>query len=115
MSAPERWAIWGWSTVLSYTVELPTTASPVTHVSWSDGAAAFQPLAADAWWEEDGALHVTVPLRARTRIALSRGTCDLNADGTPDVFGTTPPPGVPDGNWRVYLDPAGHPFCLCWD
>jgi hypothetical protein len=16
--------------------------------------------------------------------------------------------------WRVYLDPAGHPFCLCW-
>jgi hypothetical protein len=24
----------------------------------------------------------------------------------------------PDGeeaNWRVYLDPAGHPFCLCWD
>ena len=17
--------------------------------------------------------------------------------------------------WRVYLDPAGHPFCLCWD
>ena len=22
----------------------------------------------------------------------------------------------PDGeHWRVYLDPAGHPFCLCWD
>jgi catechol 2,3-dioxygenase-like lactoylglutathione lyase family enzyme len=21
----------------------------------------------------------------------------------------------PGGNWRVYLDPAGHPFCLCWD
>lgn len=18
-------------------------------------------------------------------------------------------------NWRVYLDPVGHPFCLCWD
>lgn len=18
-------------------------------------------------------------------------------------------------DWRVYLDPAGHPFCLCWD
>ncbi|HEV7761894.1 MAG TPA: VOC family protein [Acidimicrobiales bacterium] len=18
-------------------------------------------------------------------------------------------------NWRVYLDPTGHPFCLCWD
>jgi catechol-2,3-dioxygenase len=22
----------------------------------------------------------------------------------------------PEGEaWRVYLDPAGHPFCLCWD
>jgi catechol-2,3-dioxygenase len=25
-------------------------------------------------------------------------------------------PGEDEGsNWRVYLDPAGHPFCLCWD
>jgi hypothetical protein len=25
-------------------------------------------------------------------------------------------PGVDnDENWRVYLDPVGHPFCLCWD
>jgi catechol-2,3-dioxygenase len=25
-------------------------------------------------------------------------------------------PGVDSGeNWRVYVDPAGHPFCLCWD
>jgi len=24
-------------------------------------------------------------------------------------------PSVPDGNWRVCLGPAGHPFCLCWD
>lgn len=23
-------------------------------------------------------------------------------------------PGA-DENWRVYLDPAGHPFCLVWD
>jgi hypothetical protein len=23
------------------------------------------------------------------------------------------PPEAAD--WRVYLDPAGHPFCLCWD
>lgn len=21
----------------------------------------------------------------------------------------------PGDNWRVYVDPAGHPFCLCWD
>jgi hypothetical protein len=20
-----------------------------------------------------------------------------------------------DGRFRVYLDPVGHPFCLCWD
>jgi catechol-2,3-dioxygenase len=25
-------------------------------------------------------------------------------------------PGADSGeSWRVYLDPAGHPFCLCWD
>jgi hypothetical protein len=25
-------------------------------------------------------------------------------------------PGEADGdNFRVYLDPVGHPFCLCWD
>lgn len=25
-------------------------------------------------------------------------------------------PGETDGeSFRVYLDPAGHPFCLCWD
>lgn len=33
------------------------------------------------------------------------------------ALGATKPeyqPGhQPDGNWRVYLDPAGHPFCLC--
>lgn len=25
-------------------------------------------------------------------------------------------PGIEESaNWRVYLDPVGHPFCLCWD
>ena len=25
-------------------------------------------------------------------------------------------PGLEENaNWRVYLDPVGHPFCLCWD
>lgn len=23
--------------------------------------------------------------------------------------------GDADDTWRVYLDPVGHPFCLCWD
>lgn len=35
------------------------------------------------------------------------------------ALGATKPelqPGVEaDENWRVYVDPAGHPFCLCWD
>lgn len=29
-------------------------------------------------------------------------------------LGATRLPGEGDG-WRVYADPAGHPFCLCWD
>jgi catechol-2,3-dioxygenase len=24
-------------------------------------------------------------------------------------------PAGDDGDFRVFLDPAGHPFCLCWD
>ena len=35
------------------------------------------------------------------------------------AIGATKPevqPGEADGDtFRVYLDPAGHPFCLCWD
>ncbi|HEY3503622.1 MAG TPA: VOC family protein [Actinocatenispora sp.] len=31
------------------------------------------------------------------------------------ALGATKPETQPGGNWRVYLDPAGHPFCLCWD
>lgn len=30
------------------------------------------------------------------------------------ALGATRLPGEGD-NWRVYADPAGHPFCLCWD
>lgn len=29
--------------------------------------------------------------------------------------GVQPGEAEEDGNFRVYLDPAGHPFCLCWD
>ncbi|MGI5213537.1 VOC family protein [Plantactinospora sp. CA-290183] len=29
-------------------------------------------------------------------------------------LGATRLPGEGEG-WRVYADPAGHPFCLCWD
>ncbi|GAB3971453.1 VOC family protein [Plantactinospora veratri] len=30
------------------------------------------------------------------------------------ALGATRLPGSGQG-WRVYADPAGHPFCLCWD
>jgi predicted enzyme related to lactoylglutathione lyase len=29
------------------------------------------------------------------------------------ALGATRHPVQPGGSWRVYLDPAGHPFCLC--
>jgi catechol-2,3-dioxygenase len=31
------------------------------------------------------------------------------------ALGATKHEVQPGDNWRVYLDPAGHPFCLCWD
>ena len=30
------------------------------------------------------------------------------------ALGATPLPSEEDG-FRVYADPAGHPFCLCWE
>jgi Glyoxalase-like domain len=37
-----------------------------------------------------------------------------SAERTALAIGATRLPG--DGaNWRVYADPAGKPFCLCWD
>jgi catechol-2,3-dioxygenase len=32
------------------------------------------------------------------------------------ALGATRPDRLQEGeNWRVYIDPVGHPFCLCWD
>ena len=31
------------------------------------------------------------------------------------ALGATKPDLQAGGNWRVYVDPVGHPFCLCWD
>lgn len=31
------------------------------------------------------------------------------------TMGATKPELQPGDNWRVYVDPAGHPFCFCWD
>ncbi|GAA4218590.1 VOC family protein [Actinocatenispora rupis] len=46
---------------------------------------------------------------------------DVPADGVDAAeekllaLGATKPETQPGGQWRVYLDPVGHPFCLCWD
>jgi predicted enzyme related to lactoylglutathione lyase len=48
-------------------------------------------------------LDVTVPLSglsAAEAAVLKLGATSLSAGGS---------------NWRVYADPAGKPFCLCWD
>ena len=46
-------------------------------------------------------LDVTVDdVEAAERAALAIGATRLPGDGV---------------NWRVYADPAGKPFCLCWD
>jgi len=31
------------------------------------------------------------------------------------ALGSTKHELQPGGNWRVYVDPVGYPFCLCWD
>jgi hypothetical protein len=39
-------------------------------------------------------------IEAAEPIALALGATKLPAEGE---------------NWRVYTDPVGKPFCLCWD
>jgi Glyoxalase-like domain len=65
------------------------------HVSpdWPDGTP--QQIHLDLWVEEPGPAHDLV---------MSLGATVLKEaadEPTPDTF-------------RVYADPAGHPFCLCW-
>ncbi len=31
------------------------------------------------------------------------------------ALGAGQPETQPGGRWKVFTDPAGHPFCLCWD
>ncbi|GAA2715268.1 VOC family protein [Micromonospora olivasterospora] len=46
-------------------------------------------------------LDVTVEdIEAAEKAALALGARRLPGEGT---------------GWRVYADPAGHPFCLCWE
>ncbi len=60
---------------------------------WPDGAP--QQVHLDLWVDDIDGAHTEV---------LALGATLLQDDTTPDE---------PDG-FRVYADPAGHPFCLCW-
>ncbi|MEU4620641.1 VOC family protein [Actinoplanes sp. NPDC023801] len=40
---------------------------------------------------------------------------DLDAAETVIDLGATRHPGQPGTSYRVFLDPAGHSFCLCLD
>jgi glyoxalase superfamily protein len=63
---------------------------------------------------------VTEPSAGKTRLHLDVTVDDVDAV-EPQVLalGATKhavQPGEAAGDtFRVYLDPAGHPFCLCWD
>jgi predicted enzyme related to lactoylglutathione lyase len=60
---------------------------------WPDGAA--QQIHMDLWVEDAAAAHAEVMALGATVLEEAKGGPD------PDDF-------------RVYADPAGHPFCLCW-
>ena len=62
---------------------------------WPDGMPQQQ-LHLDVWIDD---------LREGHEKAMSLGARLLKAADDPDA---------PDG-FQVYADPAGHPFCLCWD
>ena len=41
---------------------------------------------------------------------------DLDAGGSAVIqLGATKAAHQPGATVRIFLDPAGHPFCLCWD
>jgi catechol-2,3-dioxygenase len=54
-----------------------------------------------------GAQQFHVDIRVDDVDAAERRLLDLGATRVPDA--------VEDGEFRVYRDPAGHPFCLVWD
>ena len=64
------------------------------------------PLVLETWWPDPAYpqqfhLDVTVDdIDAAEAAVLKLGATSLSSGGV---------------NWRVYADPAGKPFCLCWD
>ncbi|HEV7652053.1 MAG TPA: VOC family protein [Actinophytocola sp.] len=54
-----------------------------------------------------GAQQFHVDIRVGDVDVAERQVLDLGATRVPDAH--------EDGRFRVYRDPAGHPFCLVWD
>lgn len=81
-------------------------------LSWGPGAAriAFQlaPNHVPPTWPNEG-----VPQQLHLDLTVD----DIDVAEPAVLEAGARPTGKPDGddeNWRVYLDPAGHPFCLVW-
>lgn len=60
------------------------------------------------WPSPDRPAQLHLDLTVEDVDRAEREVLALGATRTPDQ------PGAKE-NWRVFLDPAGHPFCLCWD
>jgi Glyoxalase-like domain len=54
------------------------------------------------------------PQQFHLDLHVDRAALD-DAEAQVMALGAGKPSTQPGGNWRVYTDPAGHPFCLCWD
>ncbi|MDA2812813.1 VOC family protein [Nocardiopsis sp. RSe5-2] len=70
---------------------------------WPDGASPMQ-------------MHLDIEvddIDASEELALSLGATRLDWDSAQEeAMGLRP---VGRGGFRVFTDPAGHPFCLCWN
>jgi catechol 2,3-dioxygenase-like lactoylglutathione lyase family enzyme len=56
----------------------------------------------------------TRPQQYHLDLEVERGALEA-AEARVMALGAGKPSTQPGGNWRVFTDPAGHPFCLCWE
>jgi len=70
---------------------------------------------APAWPEGDPPQQFHVDVTVEDIVAAEAAVLALGATKHTAQPGDGAASGNADDNWRVYLDPAGHPFCLCWD
>jgi hypothetical protein len=70
---------------------------------------------APGWPDGDPPQQFHVDVTVDDIEAAEAAVLALGATKHPTQPGDPDAGGDPDDSWRVYLDPAGHPFCLCWD